>query len=64
MDISLLFRVEGIGLLVAMTCQILSRSGREEQALLVTLTGMILVFVMLVKELGGLIESIRSLFGL
>ena len=64
MDISLLFRVAGIGLLVAMTCQILSRSGREEQALLVTLTGMILVFVMLVKELGGLIESIRSLFGL
>ena len=64
MDISLLFRVAGIGLLVAMTCQILSRSGREEQALLVTLTGMVLVFVMLVKELGGLIESIRSLFGL
>ena len=60
----MLFRVAGIGLLVAMTCQILSRSGREEQALLVTLTGMILVFVMLVKELGGLIESIRSLFGL
>ena len=64
MDISLLFRVAGVGLLVAMTCQILSRSGREEQALLVTLTGMILVFLMLVRELGTLLDSLRSVFGL
>lgn len=64
MDISLLLRVAGTGLLVALTCQILTRSGRDEQALLVTLTGMVLVFAMLVGELGALIDTLRSVFGL
>ncbi len=64
MDISLLLRVAGAGLLVALTCQILTRSGRDEQALLVTLTGMVLVFAMLVGEIGTLIETLRSVFGL
>ncbi len=64
MDISLLFRVAGMGLLVAITCQILSKSGRDEQALLVTLTGMVLVFVMLVGEIGSLLETLRTVFGL
>ncbi len=64
MDISLLFRVAGMGLLVAITCQILSKSGRDEQALLVTLTGMVLVFVMLIGEIGSLVETLRAVFGL
>ena len=64
MDISLLLRVAGAGLLVALTCQILTRSGRDEQALLVTLTGMVLVFAMLISELGALIDTLRSVFGL
>lgn len=64
MDISLLLRVAGAGLLVALTCQILTRSGRDEQALLVTLTGMVLVFAMLIGELGALIDTLRSVFGL
>ena len=64
MDISLLLRVAGMGLLVAITCQILNKTGKDEQSLLVTLTGMILVFVMLIGEIGSLLETLRSVFGL
>ena len=64
MDVSLLLRVAGIGLLVAFSCQILSRSGKDEQALLLSLTGMLLVLLMLVGKLGELISALRSVFGL
>lgn len=64
MDISLLLRVAGVGILVAVTCQILSKSGKDEQALLVTLTGMVIVLLMLVGEIGALISAVQSVFGL
>ena len=64
MDVSLLLRVAGIGMLVAVSCQVLSKSGKDEQALLVTLTGMILVLIMLVGQMGELIGAVRAGFGL
>lgn len=64
MDVSLLLRVAGVGMLVAVGCQILSRSGRDEQALLLTLSGMITVLLMLVGELGELISALRGVFGI
>lgn len=64
MDTSLLLRVAGVGMLVALCCQILSKSGRDEQALLLTLTGIVVVFLMLIGELGELINTVRSVFGL
>ena len=64
MDISLLLRVAGAGILVALTCQILSKTGRDDQALLVTLTAMVVVFLMLADKLGELIGTLRSVFGL
>lgn len=64
MDISLLLRVAGIGVLITVTCQILSKAGKEEQSLLVTLTGMVLVLLLLVEQIGALVESVRSVFGL
>ena len=64
MDISLLLRVAGAGVLVALTCQILSKTGRDDQALLVTLTAMIVVFLMLADKLGELISTVRAVFGL
>lgn len=64
MDVSLLLRVAGVGMLVAVSCQVLSKSGKDEQALLLTLTGMILVFMMLVGQMGELIASLRAVFGL
>lgn len=64
MDVSLLLRVAGVGMLVAVSCQVLSKSGKDEQALLLTLTGMVLVLIMLVGQIGELIAAVRSVFGL
>ena len=63
MDVSLILRIAGIGLLVAVASQILSKSGREEQATFVTVAGLIVVFLILVREIGGLFDTIRATFG-
>ena len=64
MDVSLILKVAGVGMLVAVSCQILSKSGKDEQALLLTLTGMIVVLLVLVGQIGELIDTVRSVFGL
>lgn len=63
MDVGLILKIVGIGMLVTVSCQILSRAGREEQATLVSLAGVVLVLLLLVGEIGRLYESIRSIFG-
>lgn len=64
MDISLLFRIAGVGILIAVGCQLLSRSGREEQSLLLSLAGIVFVMLMLVGKIGDLFGEIRTIFGL
>ena len=64
MDISLILKSAGIGLLVSLCSQVLSKSGKDEQSVLVTVGGIIVVMLMLVGELGELIESIRKIFGI
>lgn len=64
MDISLLLKIAGVSMLVAVTYQILQRSGREEQALLISLTGVIFILLILVGEIGDLLSKIRGIFGL
>ena len=64
MDISLILRAAGVGLIVSVICQILSKSGRDEQAMLVSVAGAVFVFLMLVRELGTLIDTIRKIFSL
>lgn len=63
MDVSLILRVAGVGLLVAIAAQILSKSGRDEQATFVGIAGAIVVFLMLVQEIGQLFETVRDIFG-
>lgn len=63
MDVSLILRVAGVGLLVAIAAQILSKSGRDEQATLVGIAGVIVVFLMLVQEIGELFLTVRDIFG-
>ncbi len=63
MDISLILRVAGVGLLVAISAQILSKSGRDEQATLVVIAGIVVVFLMLVREIGTLFDTVRETFG-
>ena len=63
MDISLILRVAGVGILVAIANQILSKVGRDEQATFVTVSGLIVVFLMLVQEIGDLFDTVRGIFG-
>ena len=63
MDVDLILRIAGVGLLVAIAAQILSKNGRDEQASFVTIAGMIVVFFMLIREIGTLFDTVRSVFG-
>ena len=63
MDISLIIKIAGLGILVAVASQILSKSGRDEQATFVTVAGIIVVFLMLVQEIGNLFDTVRGIFG-
>lgn len=63
METALILKIAGIGLLVTVTCQILSRAGRDEQAMLVSVAGVIMVMVLLLDEMSGLISDLRSVFG-
>ena len=64
MDVSLILKTVGVGILVAVANQILQRAGRDEQAMLVTVVGIVVVLLMLVGEIGTLIETVQSVFGL
>ena len=63
MDIDLIFRIAAIGIVVAVLNQLLVRSGREEQALMTTLAGLVEVMMMLVREISDLFQLIKTLFG-
>lgn len=64
MDISLIFKVAGVGLLVSAAAQILSKYGRDEQSTLVIISGIVVVLLLLVGEIGALFDSVRDIFGL
>ncbi len=64
MDVNFIFQVAGIGIIVAVLNQLLVRSGREDQAMLTTLAGLIVVLLMVVTEIGNLFETVKSVFGL
>ncbi len=63
MDIALIIKVAGVGILVSVATQILSKSGRDEQSMLVTLTGIVVVLLLLVDEIAVLFDRICSVFG-
>ena len=63
MDVDLIFKVAAIGILVAVLNQLLIRSGREEQAMMTTLAGLIVVMMILIGEISDLFQLIKNLFG-
>ena len=63
MDISMILKIAGVGILVSVAAQILSKSGRDEQATLVTVAGIVVVLIMLVEKIGDLFELIQPVFG-
>ena len=64
MEIDLLFKISAIGFIVAVLNQLLIRSGREDQAMMTTLAGLVVVLSILVKQISALFVTIKSLFAL
>lgn len=64
MDAELILKVAGIGMIVAVVCQILTKSGRDEQSTMVSIAGIIVVLLVLAEKIGDLIGIIKGVFGL
>ena len=64
MEVDLIFKIAAVGILVAVLNILLTRSGRDEQALMVTIAGLVCVLVIVVREISALFELIQQLFGL
>lgn len=63
MEVGLILKVAGVGLLVSVATQILNKSGRDEQATLVTVAGIVVVLLMLVEQIGALFSLVYATFG-
>ena len=64
MEVDLIFRIAAIGIIVSVLYQVLLRSGREEQAMMTTLAGLVVVLMMLVQQISDLFQLVKTLFGL
>jgi stage III sporulation protein AC len=63
MDVDLIFKIAAVGILVAVLNLLLSRAGRDEQALMTTIAGLVVVLIIIVQEINGLFDLIKNLFG-
>ena len=64
MDIDLIFRIAGIGIIVAVLNLVLKPAERDEQAMMTTLAGLIVVLMMMIREIGELFDTVKEVFGL
>ena len=64
MDVDLIFRIAAIGIIVSVLNQVLIRSGREEQATMTTLAGLIVVLMMVIEKISTLFQTVKTVFGL
>ena len=64
MDVDFIFKISAIGIIVTVLNQVLIRSGREEQAMLTTLAGLVVVLLMVVNSVAELFDTVKDLFGL
>ena len=62
MNIDLIFRIAAIGILVSVLNAVLTKSGREEQAMMTTLAGLVVVLMMVVKEIVNLFDTVKTMF--
>ncbi|WP_294464474.1 stage III sporulation protein AC [uncultured Ruminococcus sp.] len=63
MDVELIFKIAAVGIIVAVLTQLLIRSGREEQAMLTSLAGLIVVLTLIITQISALFTTIKQLFG-
>ena len=64
MEVDLIFKIAAIGIIVAVLNQLLVRSGREEQAMMTTLAGLIVVLMMIINEINALFQAVKAIFDL
>lgn len=64
MDVNFIFKIAAIGIIVAVLNQLLVRSGREDQAMLTTIAGLVVVLMMVIPQISGMFDTIKSLFNL
>lgn len=64
MDVELVLRAAGIGMIITVVCQIMSKAGRDEQSTLVSLVGMVVILLLLADRVGELIGTLRRVFGI
>lgn len=64
MDIDLILKVAGVGMIITVVCQIMSKAGKEEQSTMVSLAGTVLILILIAERVGDLIQTLRSAFGL
>ena len=64
MDIDLILKVAGIGMIITVVCQVMSRAGRDEQSTLVSLAGTVLILILIAERVGDLVATLRRVFGL
>jgi stage III sporulation protein AC len=64
MNVDLIFQIAGVGMVVAVMNQLLSRAGRDEQALLITIAGLVAVLFILTERIGELFETVKRIFNL
>ena len=64
MDVDLIFKIAAVGIIVTVLNQVLIRSGREEQATMTTLAGLIVVLMMMIHQISDLFDAVKSVFGL
>ena len=64
MEIDLILKVAGIGMIITVLFQIMSKAGRDEQSTMVSLAGMVIILLLIAQRVGELINTLRSVFGL
>ena len=64
MDVTLILKIAGVGILVSIVVNILSKTGRDEQSVFVTIAGIVTVLLMLLGEIDRLFDTVRNIFGL
>ncbi|MCL1788768.1 MAG: stage III sporulation protein AC [Oscillospiraceae bacterium] len=63
MELELIFQIAGVGIIVAVLSQLLKQSGREEQSLMVSIAGLVVVLLMVIREISVLFDTIKNVFG-
>ena len=64
MDVDLILKVAGIGMIITVLCQVMSKVGRNEQATLVSVAGMVVILILIAERVGHLVSTLRSVFGI